>query len=508
MKRRIAWVRLSPSRPKAGEGVDYVTCRLCRRSYQAVNWAHLHFKHHLGGEDAVEEYKAEFGLSRVIAREVVERIAERKRIWIPEEIPALLADMKARGEDLSHSGVRQRYPGLIVAIQRHCGSWRRALMSAGIQPAEVSRLPKWTRGRVRSEIRNRIERGVGVNAQAVKGTLHEAACRLFGSWDRALRSAGVNPCKVRLCRAWTKETVTLAIRREFKAGRGLWYQAVYERDVGLLEAARSRFGSWKRAIRAAGLDPRLVSQPPPRSPAEEEVRRLILDRAGKGKPLYWDSIPPAFQHAGRKHFGSWRAALEACGIDADQVRRVKPWTEERLRKTILERSARGEPLNSEAVTRVNGAIVAAGRRFFGSWEAAILTCGLDYDAIRRLRPWTRRRARSMILLRKAKGLPLNAVAVQKEQNLLYAMAVKVYVSWDAALKASGVEPESVHVLRQWTEGRIRTAIMERSTSGKSLRRADVLREDSGLMFAAVRRYGQWNKAVESCGLEPLARWFK
>ena len=81
------------------------------------------------------------------------------------------------------------------------------------------------------------------------------------------------------------------------------------------------------------------------------------------------------------------------------------------------------------------------------------------------------------------------------------MAVKLCGSWPKALEACNISPESVYVLQPWTNERVRAKILERERLGQSLRRADVLREDSRLAYAAIHRFKKWNRAIEACGLE-------
>ena len=298
---------------------------------------------------------------------------------------------------------------------------------------------------------------------------------------------------------WTRDLVKQAIRKEHASGRPLWYNAVANRNLGLLGAGQTRFGSWTRALRAAGLDPEAI-RPPERCPSANEVETMIKDRVKRGESLSWDLIDSSYQHAARKHFGSWRQALQACGLSSDAGWRVKRWTPKRVQETIRSMAKRGEPLNSDAVARKNSSIVQSARKVYGSWEAAIRSCGLDYEKIRLLRPWSPERVRARILDRRAKGQPINAAAVQREESLLYMMAVKLCGSWPKALEASNIPPESVYVLQAWTHERVRAKIRDRARHGKSLRRADVLREDSPLVHAAIHRFKKWNRAIDACGL--------
>jgi hypothetical protein len=59
----------------------------------------------------------------------------------------------------------------------------------------------WTRPRVGIEIRNLKRAGLPVNVRAVKTrALYAQALRLFGSWKEAVRSAGLDYDKIRIYR--------------------------------------------------------------------------------------------------------------------------------------------------------------------------------------------------------------------------------------------------------------------------------------------------------------------
>jgi hypothetical protein len=59
-------------------------------------------------------------------------------------------------------------------------------------------------------------------------------------------------------RRWSRRAVLTAIADRRGRGRPLHYSAVVAEDEPLLGAARRLFGSWNDALRAAGLDPEKV----------------------------------------------------------------------------------------------------------------------------------------------------------------------------------------------------------------------------------------------------------
>ena len=81
-----------------------------------------------------------------------------------------------------------------------------------------------------------------------------------------------------------------------------------------------------------------------------------------------------------KAFGSWRNALEACGIDYESSRNNKKWNRERIRREINRLDMAGSSLRP-SVLRDKGMtkLISAAEYHFGSWRKAVESCGIDYS---------------------------------------------------------------------------------------------------------------------------------
>ena len=76
--------------------------------------------------------------------------------------------------------------------------------------------------------------------------------RLFGSWGRALGAAGITPPETNP--KWNRESIVRAIQIRYAKGGSLKHKAVRKSERSLYNAARSHFGSWHAARTAAGFD--------------------------------------------------------------------------------------------------------------------------------------------------------------------------------------------------------------------------------------------------------------
>ena len=100
-------------------------------------------------------------------------------------------------------------------------------------------------------IRDLVESGASV-AKVWKEDrcLHCAARNHFGSWNKAVLAAGLKPSR----KQWTEQMVIEAVRARHQRGQSLTSK-VFEDDAALAGAAYRLFGGWRQALTAAGITP-------------------------------------------------------------------------------------------------------------------------------------------------------------------------------------------------------------------------------------------------------------
>ncbi len=155
-----------------------------------------------------------------------------------------------------------QYLVVAASGERLFGSWAAAVEAAGISYDAVSRHATWDRRKIVRRIRELHRRGEPLShaeARARHGALVAAASspRHFGSWRRAVVAAGLSYDEIRKTGAWTTERIVATLRRLRDAGSPL--TAVHLRRSGhraMVEAALRdpALGSWEAALRAAGVD--------------------------------------------------------------------------------------------------------------------------------------------------------------------------------------------------------------------------------------------------------------
>ncbi len=184
---------------------------------------------------------------------------------------------------------------------------------------------------------------------------------------------------------WTHDTILGEILRRYETQQDLSYSGLSRENLPLLRAAARHFGSYPLAIAAAGLNYDDLRRY--RHWTNERITDRLQELVSQGADLSWrhvsTKLDPTLAAAAvkRHHFGSWRAALEAAGLDYDTIRRYHDWDEKEVVRRIRERHARGELLHAKALEREDTALITAARRRFPAWHASLTAAGLDYGQI-------------------------------------------------------------------------------------------------------------------------------
>jgi hypothetical protein len=236
---------------------------------------------------------------------------------------------------------------------------------------------------------------------------------------------------------------------------------------------------------------------------DREAKGLSLTTGGRS------GLPNGLHAAGIRFFGSWRNTLVAAGINPAKTFRRTRWTPNRILAVIRNLSRRRDPLNQQKLLQRHGGLVVAARRHFGSWNGAIMAAGVNPARMRRVNPWTRERVVEAILKRALVGEPLKGR--EGDLRMLIEAGVRLFGSWPAAIAAAGVQEAALTAAPappsrekpapprkprvEWSAERIQATIEERRQAGKRVNVTSVRREQHCLFLAAKRVYGTWEQAL-------------
>lgn len=194
---------------------------------------------------------------------------------------------------------------------------------------------------------------------------------------------------------WNADSIAAEIRLRYETGQDLSYSGMTRENLPLLRAATRYLGSWQAAVEYAGLNYEDVRRY--RSWNRERIIERIRELYAKGEDLSWRHVSlkldPSVAAAATKknHFGSWRSALEAAGLDYDAIRRYRDWSDDEVLRKVRDLYAQGETLNAKKMEREYITLITAARRRFPSWDRTLQAAGLDYRDIVLRAPFKRRR---------------------------------------------------------------------------------------------------------------------
>jgi DNA-binding protein H-NS len=266
----------------------------------------------------------------------------------------------------------------------------------------------WTRECIIRQLLDRESKGLPLNVgrQGIDSALHSAAQRIFGSWQNAIQAAGIAPRQMPSGKRWSPAKILVAIRHLARRQRPLTALQMERHHHNIVTAARRHFGSWNKAVLAAGVDPSKLRRVLPWKP--ERIIEAILTRALRNDSLSARQVEPrSLTAAAKRFFGSWPAAVAAAGLDpamtARQSKRQSPpmvevrsrgktkssggdrkqrWNKDRVIASLQLRLAACKRMNGTALAREDASLYDAMRRYFGNWREAMRAAELDPDAYR------------------------------------------------------------------------------------------------------------------------------
>ena len=149
-----------------------------------------------------------------------------------------------------------------------------------------------------------------------------AGRKYFGTWRATLAAAGIRPPTVTYAdkqaiiealRERKKSGVPMIVTYLYRRGP--------HRDVPLLSAIKREFGRWAGALEAAGLASDRTPYPDRDSVIKEIKRRkrrgLPLN---KGALQAGDNRDHSLTYASAKLFGSWHRAIVAAGLSCEEIK--------------------------------------------------------------------------------------------------------------------------------------------------------------------------------------------
>ncbi|MBI4709386.1 MAG: hypothetical protein HY764_04250 [Candidatus Portnoybacteria bacterium] len=327
----------------------------------------------------------------------------------------------------------------------------------------------WSREKIIQMIRDLYKKGEFLDMTSASrkySTLYLASNKYFRmGWQKVVELAGIDIRDIRKQKGWSRPNIIEQLRILYQQGKSL---RSYH-NVRLADAARKYFGSYAKALDAAGLPYEKIGlrRPSPReSWGREKVIQTIQELHKKGEPLNQAYVTRKYPKLrGVAHFyfeRSWRKAIEAAGFDYDKdikkeyllaTVRIEKWTKDEIVNQLKLLYSEGKSLRPS----LNKRLFAAAKRHFGSYEDAISATGLSYQELgircsKPLEKWNKKEIARELQRRFSEGMPLNAGEMRSHAKNFYDAARFYFGDYAAALKAAGIDPKSLRKargLREW-----------------------------------------------------------
>ncbi len=279
------------------------------------------------------------------------------RKWTKRSIIETLRARAENGPPLTNTWKDDRL--FFRAAIRHFESWNGALRAAGLKFRTIRR---WTKELVIDTLRRSYH---GQSFNDVDPNLVAAAFQYFGGFYKAVEAAGLDLPKHK----WSKRRIIDLIQEHYI--KGLRIEIAGFGDQRLAANAKRYFGTWREAVKAAGLESRLPAPVEMRTWSPDEVLKticLLAESEGNLAKAWRDT---GLYSVAKKHFGTWRKAVRAAGCKPARRR----WSQELVVHEIQQRYRKKLPLTSIVFTH-DPPLAGAATRLFGNWKAALVAAGI------------------------------------------------------------------------------------------------------------------------------------
>ncbi len=460
-----------------------VECRLCGKHLEMLN-GHLTQTHGITPDEYREEYPDAQFASEQLREAMTGRLYNNPHpdylqhwepIYTREYVLDRLHEYARQGFWMDMESIGQIDCSLVAAVGHYAEmDWDDSLRAIGVDPAE-------NRGLVRDDdfaiedfrgwLQEREQQGLDCTIGALRKELDPRGrfplmltwgLRRFGNWRTALVSAGVDLSKPIFGghRFLSEREVKAEIKRLKDADADLSHTAVSLLPYGtqLTSAGIRFFGTWEAALDAARVPKRLRGKRKHYETAND-VLHAIATRIENEFPLsplelYFGSRSDIeLWKKSFEHFGSWRKAVAEAGGNAKHGRQ-----------------AGHTPFSTKA------------------------------KVIAELK---RRAAAGQLLARRE-------LTSKEDDKQLYAMATGFFGTWQAAVRASGVDPKSYHEKnlnpkRKYTDPEhVLAAIRRRRREGQPLNARGLTHgdhQDAALLYTARKLFGSWQGAIDAAGID-------
>ncbi len=242
----------------------------------------------------------------------------KKIVWNEYLVLKSLRTLIRTGKIKALLQFREEFPQLYSACRRHFKNWRGAFVAAGLDPRQIEKITMWTDELIIKTLKEKITQGQIKNLSQLRNNfspLYNACREHFGSWEEAMKVAGIPQDRIKrgFC-LWSKRVILQSLQEKFKEGKIESLTDLRTKFRKLLWACREYYGSWQKALKAAGIDYLEIKT---RNWSRESIIRTLKKLVRQGKIKSLSQMRKEFRglyNACLGFFQSWQKAFIKAGL--------------------------------------------------------------------------------------------------------------------------------------------------------------------------------------------------
>ncbi len=296
----------------------------------------------------------------------------------------------------------------------------------------------------------------------------------FGSWKNALKEAGLPERTI-----FTKEKVINTIQEYYEQALDISFKN-FEREKRFcsIVTIRKLFGSWENALRESGIN---------KNYSKEDLIKFIQDYYRKKSDVRYYNFRKKKNSCSmymiKKYFGTWRNALKESGIKYKDT-----YTKEEVLEEIRDFNKKTKSLNCKKFHRDKRyCSQATVRRLFGNWGNALLEAGLR-DKVKDYVEYDKDKLLEILKMKVKTGELKYSVDIEKIKGIPGLKYVTGLWSWKELSELLGLKRRPASYTKKEIED-----IYKKLSENYPRMTIKMFKEIGGISVTSIIiRYGSWN----------------
>jgi hypothetical protein len=374
------------------------------------------------------------------------------------------------------------------------GSWNKALQAAGYEPVYQTNI---SRQKLINELQ-RLAKNRGAPPKQMELMSSEAKFSFrpyideFGSWNEALQAAGLEVHS----RSDIPEQELIDKLQRFAEELGDTPSCTEMDRKGPFSANAytNEFGSWNEALQAANLELN-GRQDIPQLELEHELQRLAEELGHPPERREMDEYGEFTSGPYKDTFGTWNDALRLIGLEplnetdipeSELQAGLREFAEELGRTPSYTEMDRDGPYSGGTYVRM-----------FGSWNAALLSVGIEINKQRNI-PRAELKSKLKQLSEKL-GRPPTQAEMNNQGSCSTGPYIREFGSWNEALQAAGLD---IYQYRKIPRSKLQSAVQQLAKElGRAPTQIEMEKRGPYGHVAYINEFGSWARALDDSDLD-------